>query len=650
MPKRWRHAVVAVGLMLSVRVSTAADAPPDETAQVFGATKIWKVEIRVSPEAWKEMQPEGGPQFGFPGGGPPGGRPPGGPGAAPGGGPPGPPGGPPGTGRGPRPGTPAFRPGSFGYEFEYVKGDISFDGETLKNVGVRFKGNGTYMASQAGNRRPFKIDFDRFEDGLDFHGLKTLNLLNNVMDPTRLRQTLSYEVFADAGVPSPRTSFAEVTLTVDGQIDHEFLGLYSVVEEIDKGFLKRHYANDKGMLLKPEGTQGIEHKGDNWSDYEWFGAKGKPTKAQQQRLIELTRLVANAEDDEFAKQIGEYVDLDEAARFLAANVLLSNLDSFLTHVHNYYVYLPTETNKFVLLPWDMDLSMGAFFLVGSPEQLRDLSIAHPHQGKNRFLDRILALEEFDSLYCQHLKELAEAQFGPEGAAVKSLATLREAIAASLEKEKRQEASKPKPPGPGFPSFGAGPSLDEFMSKRLDSIRSQLAGTSKGFEPRAAFGPPGSGFGPGMFLAQPLRNAVDDNKDGKLTLAELSVGAQTLFTLTGEEEPPEFLTDKTFAIALQKALPPPPRFPGAGDPPPPPPPGEGPIRFLSDPVFRKADADGDGKVALEEMLRVLGDVFAKADADKSNDLNEKEVSKAFQLVYPAPGGTPPGPPGGNPPAR
>ena len=37
---------------------------------------------------------------------------------------------------------------------------------------------------------------------------------------------------------------------------------------------------------------------------------------------------------------GALLDTDQFARFLAANTLLANMDSFLTQVHNYYVYLP----------------------------------------------------------------------------------------------------------------------------------------------------------------------------------------------------------------------------------------------------------------------------------------------------------------------
>ena len=55
-------------------------------------------------------------------------------------------------------------------------------------------------------------------------------------------------------------------------------------------------------------------------------------------------------------------------RFLAANALLSNLDSFLGFGHNFYLYLRPDTNKFVFIPWDLDLSLAGFPMMGAAEQ------------------------------------------------------------------------------------------------------------------------------------------------------------------------------------------------------------------------------------------------------------------------------------------
>jgi spore coat protein CotH len=81
-------------------------------------------------------------------------------------------------------------------------------------------------------------------------------------------------------------------------------------------------------------------------------------------------------------------------------VLLSNLDSYLGFGHNYYLYLVPGTNKFVFIPWDLDLSLATWPAVGTPEQLVELSIDHPHAGQNkltrkeRYAQALLAGNEF----------------------------------------------------------------------------------------------------------------------------------------------------------------------------------------------------------------------------------------------------------------
>ena len=243
-----------------------------------------------------------------------------------------------------------MRPGSFGFDFDYVKADVEFEGEFFRDVGLRFKGNGTYMMSAQSRKRPMKIDFNRYEKKQRFHGLQQLNLHNDVMDPSHLRQALAYPIFQDAGIASPRTAFAEVTLTIDGECDHESLGLFTLVEEVDNEFLKRHYDAAKGLLLKPEGTQGLEYKGEDWKDYAWYEPKSEPSDAEQQKLIALTRLIHQADDVEFRRNVGALLNLEEFAAFLAVNTLLSNMDSFLTQVHNYYLYLPSSAGKLPGMP------------------------------------------------------------------------------------------------------------------------------------------------------------------------------------------------------------------------------------------------------------------------------------------------------------
>ena len=49
-------------------------------------------------------------------------------------------------------------------------------------------------------------------------------------------------------------------------------------------------------------------------------------------MIEFAKLVNQGTDEQFAKEIGSYLDVDEFLRFLGATAILSNLDSLLSYI------------------------------------------------------------------------------------------------------------------------------------------------------------------------------------------------------------------------------------------------------------------------------------------------------------------------------
>src|SRR5207244_3875193 len=73
-----------------------------------------------------------------------------------------------------------------------------------------------------------------------------------------------------------------------------------------------------------------------------------------------------------------------------------------------------------------------------------------------------------------------------------------------------------PPGGG--PFGRSPDLKTFVEKRTASVVAQLHGKRKGYEPVMGFGP--GGFGMGDFVAKPVLEALDKDKDGKVSQDEL----------------------------------------------------------------------------------------------------------------------------------
>lgn len=60
-------------------------------------------------------------------------------------------------------------------EKEIVNADVTIDGETVKNVGFRTKGNlslNSVVQMEDSDRYSWKIDFDYYQEDQDLHGLK----------------------------------------------------------------------------------------------------------------------------------------------------------------------------------------------------------------------------------------------------------------------------------------------------------------------------------------------------------------------------------------------------------------------------------------------------------------------------------------------
>jgi spore coat protein CotH len=129
----------------------------------------------------------------------------------------------------------------------YFRADFWFDGEPYKNVAIRPKGMSSLMSAASGtDRLPLKIDFNFFNAVQTFRGIKKLALNNGFSDPTFIRETISYELFEQMGLPAPRRAFADVW------VNNIHLGLYTIVEQVDKTFLRRNFVNPEGNLYKPE--------------------------------------------------------------------------------------------------------------------------------------------------------------------------------------------------------------------------------------------------------------------------------------------------------------------------------------------------------------------------------------------------------------
>jgi hypothetical protein len=464
-------------LLASAANAAESDAEAAEVAAPaaapFDAAHVWQVHLELSPEEFAAVQPRGGGGF---------------------------------FGLGRAASAPPPKPledrvqelhrNQFGVDLPWAKGQITIGGQSFSDVGIRYKGNGTIMDASRTIKKSWKIELDYFGGTEKFLGLKTINLHCGVTDPTKCRETMAYGLYREAGVPAPRTTLAEVRLTVPGQYEKELLGIYTMVENVGGAFLRAHFGNDAGLLMKPEGVRDLEHWGAYWPAYKHrYAPKRDATDEESQRVIDFARLIHQSDDADFSRDIAEYLDVDEYLRFLAVTSYIANSDSFFVLGHNYFLYLHPETGQFHFIPWDLDRAFANFFILGSHEQQMDLSLKRPYSGPHRLTDRLLGIPEVAARYQTLLEELAAGCFDKHRL-LREIAALAEVTKDLVAREKeaadaRGEQAGGAPHGPPG-MFVEPPSLETFVAKRAESVAAQVAGSSEGHVPARGFGPPGGG--------------------------------------------------------------------------------------------------------------------------------------------------------------
>lgn len=245
---------------------------------------------------------------------------------------------------------------------EYVPAELSVDGEYIGTVGIRYKGSTFTLEGCAGLREgehcskiSMKIKFNKYDKNLRFHGLKRLNFNSMMWDPSALRERISYSVFTDMGVITSRACHAKL------KINGKYHGLYSLVEQIDDGFINRNFkeCND-GFLVKEKWPV------TNDTSYYQKGVKNGNPKIAATKFLELFNNLNACKESELKDFIEKYMNSDYLMRYMAVDRAIANWDgvtafypvkneSFKAFAsHNFYWYAEKERPFFWLLPWDLD--------------------------------------------------------------------------------------------------------------------------------------------------------------------------------------------------------------------------------------------------------------------------------------------------------
>lgn len=291
-------------------------------------------------------------------------------------------------------------------ENTYYPADVTWNGQTVRNVGIRSRGLGSRSATKPGLR----VDFDRYATDQTFLGLGSFILDNLTQDVSGIKETTVVRLFARLGIPAPRE--AHTRLFVNG----EFVGVYGLVESVDKRLLARVYGTIDGNIQNDGYLFEYKYQLDNAWRFTYEGSDLTPYKTRFDiktnenhgdsriwgPIEELVRLVNETDASTFEQTVGPRLDLPAFVRFIAGQNFVAENDGFNGYagMNNFYFYRLEDSTSHQLIAWDDD---NAFMTPDFGVTTRN--------DENVLTQKTLALDQYRSMYFAVLLEAAAAAEG-----------------------------------------------------------------------------------------------------------------------------------------------------------------------------------------------------------------------------------------------
>ena len=289
----------------------------------------------------------------------------------------------------------------------YYPTDFKWGGETLRNVGIRSRGNG----SRSGVKPGLRVDFDRYTTNQKFLGLKSFVLRNNTQDPSGLHERLSMLMFRRLNLPAPREAHTRV------YVNDVYEGIFTIVESIDKDFLQRTFGEDSGNLYEYDypptaAPWYFEDKGSDPAQYVPLPFKPETNEndPKPEFIVQWVQTVNTADSTTFQPAVGEYLNLQKFLRYIAVEAFVGDYDGFIGNygINNFYIYRLNAQKLFNLIAWDKSEAFQA-----GPES----SVFHnindtPEPQRNRLLMKALSQTDLFNAYLDALLECARTASEP----------------------------------------------------------------------------------------------------------------------------------------------------------------------------------------------------------------------------------------------
>ncbi|RRS00433.1 CotH kinase family protein [Glycomyces terrestris] len=303
-------------------------------------------------------------------------------------------------------------------EKTWIKADITIDGVTVDDVGIRLKGNSTLASLGGGGEgamggrelpegmeMPEGMEFPgggELPEGMEFPGggelpedmempergggLGGTGGALSFDDPESLPWLVDFSKYIDGQVYQGNQ---QITLRVDsgagGSTLTEAVALelveaggepsydwtYSkvsvngseavtrrVVDAMDVTWAEEEYGPSEGVLYKGRAGGRFAYQGQDPGEYEDdFKQVTMEGSADMQPIIDFLEWLDAADDAAFDAELAEWVDVESFANYAALQNLIANGDDMSGPGGNYYLWYDYDTGLLSVITWDLDLAL-----------------------------------------------------------------------------------------------------------------------------------------------------------------------------------------------------------------------------------------------------------------------------------------------------
>ena len=256
-------------------------------------------------------------------------------------------------------------------ERAYVRATVTEGTNVFRDVGVHLKGNGSFQPLNA--KPSLVIKFDRYDEDLDYEGLTKLALNNSGQDGTYLGELLASQVFHDAGVPAARVTHARV------EFNGRKLGLYVLIEAMNKPFLKQHFKSTKGNLYEAY-LADIDSKMDQDNGTN-------TTQGDVKKLLEICRIANPAER---WQRLPEVLEVEKFISHQVCEMFTSHTDGYAMNRNNYRIYNDPATGRFTFIPLGVDWAFQNTGVAVRPpmSSIVTRAVLETAEGRRRYSERL----------------------------------------------------------------------------------------------------------------------------------------------------------------------------------------------------------------------------------------------------------------------